>query len=163
MNSVKYPIGRSITGYTKIKKSDFKLVKGNDGGLLMDTYKYKYIPIIIMDDDDEDEDDVLLPENLINESIKEIGEEEYRRLTTKMFQKWSTGNSKISIFMQNLDPHKVYNEEEFRELCKNSGINRLRQVMIYKNTIGHGNIIKEHNNNNYKLHTCLIKEFKNYF
>ena len=107
-------------------------------------------------------EDDKIPKNIIDESIKEIGEEEYLRLTKKMFPKWSTGNTKISIFMHNLDPNKVYTEKEFRELCKTSGINRLRQIMIYKNTIGHGNIIKEYNNN-YKLHVCLQEEFRKYF
>lgn len=166
MNTEKYPIGRRLSGYTKVNKSDFKLVKGDDDGLSLDTYKYKYIPIIIVDDDDdEDEEKDDISTEMINESIKEIGEAEYIRLTTKMFPKWSNGNTKISVFMQNLDPYKVYNKKEFRELSTNSGIQKIGQLKTIKTgagTKGFGTIIKEYNNT-YKLHSCLINKFKNNF
>jgi hypothetical protein len=162
MNSMKYPVGRKLVGYSKVNKNEFNLVKGEDGGLELNTYKYKYIPIVVIDDDDEDEDNKedKIPKDIIDESIKEIGEAEYIRLTTKMFPKWSTGNTKISVFMQNLDPNKVYTEREFKELCKTHGIRLYDIIQKYKNI--YGNIIKNYNNV-YQLNYCLIESFNKYF
>jgi hypothetical protein len=173
MNSMKYPVGRKLVGYSKVNKSEFNLVKGEDGGLELNTYKYKYIPIVVIDDDEDDEDDKdKIPKDIIDKSIKEIGEAEYIRLTTKMFTKWSTGNTKISVFMQNLDPNKVYTEREFKELCKNSGINVIYHLLNspIKNekttnathSKGFGNIINCENKL-YSLHKCLIQNYINHF
>ena len=60
---------------------------------------------------DQEQDD-----NDIANNIEEIGKEEYDRLTKKMFPKWSKDTSKISKFMQSLDPHKEYTNKEIKEL-----------------------------------------------
>lgn len=41
MNKEKYPVGRKLTSKADIKKSEFNLVKGNDGGKKLDEYTYK--------------------------------------------------------------------------------------------------------------------------
>ena len=80
-----------------------------------------------------------------------------------MFKKWSLGSSKISIFMQNLNPDKVYNEDELKDLCENN-VKRIALVTTknFINGSGWGKILQK-KENNYKLHPCLIEEFKKYF
>ncbi len=151
----KFPIGRDLTSKVKIKKTEFNLVKTNDGGYDIKDYEFT----ALVKEINENREAV---ENITN-NIEEIGIEEYTRLTKKMFPKWSKGTSKISLFMQNLDPHKEYTETEIKELCNLHGIQRLGQIKnINIGTNGFGTIIKEHNKK-YYLHKCLINDFKKYF
>ena len=92
----------------------------------------------------------------------ELDEAEFKRLTEVMFPKWSKADTKIARFMRDLDPRKKYTEAEMKEYCKEKGINRLRQVMIYQGTTGHGYIIKE-KYSEYYLYPELVKKFVDYF
>ena len=113
-------------------------------------------------DDDSDEDYV--PEEEEEENVvKELPEDEFIRLTKKMFPKWANKDSNIANFMKELDPHKIYTKAEIDEYCLEKGINRLRQVMIYQGTTGHGFIIRMNKNGSYQLYPKLVKEFKKYF
>jgi hypothetical protein len=103
-----------------------------------------------------------LTEEEITESREEVGIEEYERLC-RIFSKWSTGDSKIAIFMKNLDPNKKYTETEMKSLCENN-IKRISLVMNknFTNASGWGKIIQK-KNNKYRLQPCLVETFKQYF
>ena len=156
MNNQKFPKGRNITCKIIIKKKDFNLVKNVDNGYNLEAYKYT--------NEDEECDEELNQDisDEIKSSLKEIGNEEFKRLIS-MFKKWSLGSSKISIFMQNLNPDKVYNEDELKDLCENN-VKRIALVTTknFINGSGWGKILQK-KENNYKLHPCLIEEFKKYF
>jgi hypothetical protein len=99
-----------------------------------------------------------------NDDINEIDDEEFKRLTKKMFPKWSKDNSKIANFMKNLDPHKEYNENEIKELVNTYKLGRLLLLQKYNYGLsnGWGQIIQK-NNNLYRLYPCLINDFLKYF
>ena len=115
--------------------------------------------------DDYDVIEIRKKKNVQKEKVDntEIGQEEYTRLIG-MFEKWSNGNLKISVFMQNLDPLKIYTEKEIKDLCKQYGIIDILQLLNrkYYNSQGYGTIIQK-KNNTYRLHPCLVKEFNKYF
>ena len=156
MNNQKFPKGRNITCKIIIKKKDFNLVKNVDNGYNLEAYKYTN------EDEECDEEQNQDISDEIKSSLKEIGNEEFKRLIS-MFKKWSLGSSKISIFMQNLNPDKVYNEDELKDLCENN-VKRIALVTTknFINGSGWGKILQK-KENNYKLHPCLIEEFKKYF
>jgi hypothetical protein len=96
-------------------------------------------------------------------NINEIDNEEFTRLTKKMFPKWSKNDSKIANFMKNLDPYKKYTENEIKELCTLNGIVNIGQLTNIKiGTNGFGTILQK-NNNCYRLYPCLINDFLTYF
>ena len=68
--------------------------------------------------------------------VHEIPKEEFKRLTTKMFPKWSNESkekesSKIASFMKGLKPRKVYTEKEIKDYCK---------TIILQNDTLHGKV-----------------------
>jgi hypothetical protein len=82
-----------------------------------------------------------------------------------MFPKWAKADTKIARFMQNLDPRKVYTEKEMKELCKNTNISRIIQLLKFttgNNGVCYGTILKKINNN-YQLYTELVSSFEKYF
>ena len=150
MNNKKFPLGRRITSKVEIKKNEFNLVKGLDGGININ--EYKFVEIVEQE-----------PQEEIQENNKEIGEEEFIRLTTKMFPVWKNATSKIANFMKNLDSNKLYSKKEIVDLCDNVGIVRLGQLKNIKSgTQGFGTIIQEINNK-YRLYPCLVVEFNKNF
>jgi hypothetical protein len=154
MNKQKFPTGRHITSKVDAKRKDFNLVKNNDNGIDLKNYNYTEIVEKKVEVNENNED--------IEESLKQVGEEEFNRLVG-MFKKWSTGSSKISMFMQNLDPVKIYTEKEMKELSREHGITNLGQLLSIKvGTNGYGTIIFK-KDSTYKLHTCLIEEFNKHF
>ena len=93
----------------------------------------------------------------------ELPKEEFVRLVG-MFQKWSNDDTKIGMFMRNLNPSKIYTKEEIKNSCNMYGINRVRQLMVHNGAVGHGNIIKKHQDEEkYQLYPELVQEFKKYF
>jgi hypothetical protein len=67
----------------------------------------------------------------VREEIVNMSNEEWTRLTKKMFPAWSGDSSNIAGFMESLDPDKFYTKSEMKELCLHNGI-RLGDVMIDK-------------------------------
>lgn len=157
MTNKKFPKYRKIVHNKKVKRCDFNLVKGYDGGLKIEEYNvplYKGKIENKVQDNDE-----------IKNSREEIGDEEFNRLVI-MFQKWTTNTTKISAFMHNLDPKKVYTEIEFKEFISPLfGITNINMVLKYNvgaKSRGFGCIIQK-KNKTYRLHPCLISEFSKYF
>ena len=84
-----------------------------------------------------------------------------------MFPKWSAENNytKISVFMKNLDPDKLYSTKDFLELTNSSNITNISQLQ--KNSMGNfghgfGMIIKKVGSQ-YMLYHELKNEYKKYF
>ena len=95
----------------------------------------------------------------IKKSLKIVGDEEYDRLTLKMFPIWATKESKIANFMKELSPMKVYDTSEMRELCDTYGIKHIKQLTtINIGTNGFGTILDEFESY-YRLHPCLVESF----
>jgi len=152
MNTKKFPKGRNMTSKVKVKKSEFNLVKKDDGGVDIEEYKYTEFS----------EKKQKTKINVISESFKQVGEEEYKRIIS-MFEKWSKDDTKIARFMQHLNPVKIYKEKEINNLCKEIGITNLGQLLSIKvGTNGYGTIIQK-KDNTYKLHPCLVEKFNKYF
>ena len=95
--------------------------------------------------------------------VLEMPEKEFLRLTLKMFPRWGKADSRIARFMHNLDPKKIYTEREIKELCKQTGVNRVGQLMKYQGTVGHGIIIQLTSDKKYQLYPSLVDSFKRYF
>ena len=141
-------------------KRDFKQVSKDDGGESVESYKYKVVeePVAKVA-----KVDTSVATSEVESVAKELPEEEFIRLTTVMFPKWSKGDTKIARFMQNLDPRKVYTDREMKKLCDETSILRLGQLLdINVGNNGFGTIIKKINNN-YQLYTELVSSFEKYF
>lgn len=135
------------------------------------TSKVKPPSILAVNDDEDDKgwdikkynDKKIIYLNENNNS--ELGNEEFIRLTTKMFPKWSNSDIKIARFMQNLDPNKKYTENEFKEECKKYNIIStflLRPFAEKTKSNYYGQIIKKENEY-YYLYPSLLKSFEEYF
>ena len=84
-------------------------------------------------------------------------EEEFARLTKKMFPRWKTNyTSKIGKFMDILDPQKIYTHSEFQTLCTQSGVRIYDVIGKYKRS--HGKII-EKVGDKFRLFPCLIDDY----
>lgn len=156
----KVPSGYKIAA--NVSGRDFNRVAGNDGGRNIKDYsKYKKIELGVPPvSEGEDIDD-----SEIRESREQVGEEEYRRLTTVCFPKWSkvTETSKIAVFMQQLDPESMYTKDQLN-LCW-SGDAKLHIVNLqrsYNDNKGWG-VILQSVNHKYRLHPCLLESFKKFF
>lgn len=91
-------------------------------------------------------------------SDREIPREEFIRLTTRMFPKWSKGDSKIARFMQGLDPTKVYSKREI--LSHGLSVN---DVTCSSNDMHHGNgQIMKKVKTGYKLYKELLPYIEKY-
>ena len=95
---------------------------------------------------------------VIAESRKEVGEDEYTTLTTSRFPKWSKGNSKISTFMNNLDPLFVYSADNIKTFLPVSDVVN----SVKDKHRGNGRIMKK-TKDGYILHPCLYKAFVSKF
>lgn len=106
-------------------------------------------------------------EDAIKQSLLEVGEVEFERLTKKMFPKWSKElDSKISNFMKELDPNKNYSEKELKELLEpyfgSDNINKFLEYNIGKSR-GFGKILYKTRIHTYHLHLCLVESYNKYF
>ena len=168
MLKTKLPEKRDLTNKVKVNKRDFNLVSKNDGGESLESYKFELVeePVAkVAKVDTPDVTQVATPvaTPMVESVAKELPEEEFVRLTTVMFPKWSKADTKIAKFMQNLDPRKVYTERDMKNLCKETGIQMLNQLLtINVGSNGFGTIIKKINNK-YQLYTELVSSFDKYF
>jgi hypothetical protein len=150
-----------------MKKNKVRLntVKGDDGGWSMDEYKSRMAPIFlgvkakVAEKEKAKEGQVPVTMDLV----------EFQRLTKKMFPKWAKTESKIANFMKHLEPTKIYTETEIRELCAETGIRLLKQLLTAPNSestkthsAGFGCIIKKVDNT-YQLYPELVAKFVEHF
>lgn len=167
----KLPIDRDMTNKVEFNKREFNLVdtQEEDGGMTLEEYKnYKsmFTPVFFL----AAAEAAMKKAMKKNEDVSEIGEEEFKRLV-KLFHKWSTAQSKIGCFMRELDPKKIYNEKEMKELCKNTGIANKSHLLRDPNSgdsekthsKGFGQLIRKNSNNTYQLYPCLVSSFEEYF
>ena len=91
-----------------------------------------------------------------------LPEDQFKRLVN-LFEKWSSGSTKISVFMQGLDPDKIYKKHEMMEHCL---LNSIRITDITPDKSGksnkYGNIIRV-NGYDYFLNPCLVNSYKQFF
>lgn len=92
-----------------------------------------------------------------------LNPEEFERITTKMFYRWTMSNSKIAKFMQNLDPRKIYARKELEDECEKHGI---RFTDCYTRDLQvrtkYGNLFKLFNGT-CQLYPELIPAYERYF
>lgn len=164
MLKTKIPVGRDLTNKVKVNKRDFNLVSKNDGGESLESYKFELVeePVAkVAKVDTPVATPVATP--MVESVAKELPEEEFIRLTTVMFPKWSKADTKIARFMQNLDPKKEYTYNEINTEAINTGI-RLSELTKYirNDAKGYGMIL-QCEKTKYKLQPCLIKAYNQYF
>ena len=83
----------------------------------------------------------------------------------KMFKKWSTAETKIARFMQELDPDKIYTNEEMAEYIDSKELTGNFTNLFTKNTKksnGYGNLL-EHCRGGIRLRPSLQDLFRVYF
>jgi len=129
-----------------------KILRDSDDSMKIlhafDAEKYKMFTHTIEEDDD------------VQKSLEIVGDEEFDRLTLKMFPLWANKDSKIANFMKELCPVKVYDTTEMRELCDSHGIKHIKQLTtIHTGTNGFGTILDIFEGY-YRLHPCLVDSFK---
>ena len=119
----------------------------------------------MVDDDGRDSKDEYNFENaqIVEEKCIDNGEE-FVRLHT-MFRQWSTRETKISKFMQHLDPRKTYSKDEMTSLCEEHGIDNKSHLTVKGRGLGSNGYgkIMEKINDTYRLYPQLIEEFEKYF
>jgi hypothetical protein len=161
----------SIKLTNKVKSPKIKVVKDteDDGGWSFEKYNDKtserYTGFDQPESEIEDSEDEIQKDDGLEEN-------EYIRLTTKMFPKWSKDSTAIAKFMQNLDPKKKYTKSEFKEECKKCGVHVISQLLKspkdQKDTCtkthskGFGKIIC-YKNDKYYLYPSLVSSFTKYF
>lgn len=96
------------------------------------------------------------------EKPKEIPEEEFKRLTEKMFPKWAKASSTIAKFMQELDPEKVYKEEDILEYVSRI-IDVTEPLTLTKGKRKTYGMIMKQVSDGYQMYPELVSVFKHYF
>ena len=84
---------------------------------------------------------------------------------SKLFKKWSTADTKIARFMQELDPDKVYTNEEMADYVESKELTGNFTNLFIKNTRksnGYGNLL-EYCRGGIRLRSCLVELFKAFF
>jgi hypothetical protein len=155
LNKIKFPVGRKMTSKVKVLKRDFNLINGDDGGVPLKKYKYD---VVKKEEKKEREEKVEVVEKIEVVIQGHTNILEFQRLM-KMFPKWSKGSSKISTFMNNLDPLKIYTIREISDTGLN--ISDLTHS-VNDSHRGYG-IIMRKISNGYQLLPELVDLFKKYF
>lgn len=98
--------------------------------------------------------------NNSDEEIINMSLEEWTRLTTEMFIVWARSHSNISGFMASLDPDRVYNKKEMKELCLHNNI-KIRDVVFDNSNVSnkYGSIIRC-SSGKYRLYPELVNPYK---
>ena len=112
------------------------------------------------------QEEILFNREVKKALIKKINmnEDEFKRLTTKMFSRWSSSQTCIGNFMRSINPRKIYTSNEMNELCVKSGI-RLSDChsTTDKKRVKYGNFIVKSDNSNFQLHPDLVCHYEKYF
>lgn len=111
-------------------------------------------------DDEENESKEEYTKKDIAKSREELGEEQFNKLIS-LFQRWSTGSTKIANFMHNLDGKVVYTREELDKICSVHGIRRYDIITASNNS--HGKVMQKLSGERYRLQPCLFSTFSKYF
>lgn len=120
-----------------IKKKNIVLV-GSDGGQSRSGYKKALAKI---EEGDYEIDDV--SDSKEEEVIPHPDQKEFNRLTTRMFPKWSKDDTRISRFMYDIVPCKIYHKAEFIKMCSQSN-KSYKNLMKYDNPrIDYGMVFEE--------------------
>ena len=105
-------------------------------------------------------------EHLQKETVT-MDEKELHRLRDKMFRLWSKhlGQTRISLLLDEIDPHKKYSHTEINDMCKRHDI-PLQHIMRNKfeksGSKGYGTILKK-DQGMYQLFPELVESHVHYF
>jgi hypothetical protein len=105
-------------------------------------------------------------EHLIKQAVT-MDEKELHRLRDKMFRLWSKhlGQTRISLLLDEIDPHKKYSHVEINDMCKRHDI-PLQHIMRNKfeksGSKGYGTILKKEQGM-YQLFPELVESHVHYF
>lgn len=147
-------------GHSMCKKAKLTITKtcdlDKDKGFNVSMYKF-------------DNEEKGIVERMVEQEYTKIGgltNDEYDRLTKKMFPMWSRNRSNIAEFLHDLEPNRLYSKTELSKLAKSHGINRISELMKYSRgktgSKGYGKIMVK-DNNGYRLRQCLVDDFVKYF
>ncbi|MHA2265064.1 MAG: hypothetical protein ACXAEN_21945 [Candidatus Thorarchaeota archaeon] len=151
-------------GHKACKKAKLTIRKTND--LSLD----KGLPISMYKFDNEEMGSIERAIGAAANVEDDLEREEFVRLTTKQFPLWAMGGAgayrRIALFMQNLDPTKLYSREELREAAAEHGILRVSELSKYSrgsgSSKGYGKIIIA-DGDGFRLRRSLVQEFNRYF
>jgi len=161
---------RSLTLQEVKRLPKANVVMGEDGGFKMkDTYN-NYTEDSDRDTWERSFDFDFKPEVNEEDLPDELSMHEFTRLTEKMFATWAKPytETKISRFMKDLDPDKVFTAEEFKAFCDEHQIliNLVTNIRVGTKEYGHGfgTIIRKNKEDvTYQLYPELVDSFKHYF
>lgn len=149
---------RPLTVGTVKRLSSEQMVDGDDGGFDMDETYDKEV-----EDQSAFEWQYEVPADFDEEDAG-MSKGEFFRLTTRMFPAWAVDDSRIALFMQDLDPNKLYNKTEMTELCMN---NRIKLSDVTDDpTRGwnkHGKLIQIVGGKKYRLYPVLVDAYEKSF
>jgi len=96
-----------------------------------------------------------------------LEEKEMHRLSEKMFRLWSKqiGQTRISLFMDHLDPYKLYTKDEIMEMCTLHNIplqHVMKSTFEKSNSKGYGKVLTVEKGM-YRLFPELIQAHVHYF
>ena len=89
--------------------------------------------------------------------------DEFIRLTEKMFPKWATETTKVAMFMQDLDPIKMYSIDEMKEYAETKAITHLNQFCKISNKGENNGMILKKTATGYQLFPELVAAFNKNF
>lgn len=94
------------------------------------------------------------------EMIREYGMDEYKNILKK-FKKWRHASTNIAKFAQNINPEQLYTSAQFKNLCKDCGVEQTHtQRMRYGSSKGYGRIV-EKIGTRYRLYPVLVYGLRN--
>jgi hypothetical protein len=88
-------------------------------------------------------------------------QEEFKRLTLRMFPKWSKSHSNIGTFMDRLNPNKIYKRAELDDICPGRVTDYI--VIPGAKRVKNGDILEKIGNDAYRLYPSLVLKFNEYF
>lgn len=103
----------------------------------------------------------------VNETFEPVllEKDEFDRLV-HMFAKWSKEQSRMSKFLNSLDPHKVYTTSEIKALATQAGIMRVSELYVSRrgaNSRGYGQIMEKMEGSRTRLYEELVEPYTTYF
>ena len=160
------PVKRKLTNKVKVLNKEFNLVKKDDGGKNLDSYKYELVKenktsgegAGVEESKEKSKEESKSEESKNDDSYPH---DEFVRLTTKMFPKWSRENCRMGDFLREIDPTKIYQERELIDLCNKH--QKKLSLLTSKINIKYIFIFKKNNDNTYQLQPVLVEAYNKYF
>ena len=138
-----------------------KVAKTGEGvGMSLADFTAKVVAPPIVSGEEEKEEEKEEEETEGGET--EFPEEEFIRLSTKMFPKWANDDSNIGMFMAQIDPEYMYTNTEMKELTQRYNKNILNLIKYENKSRDYGMILKK-TVCGYQLYPILKNAYNLYF